>query len=188
MSDETRFDAVHVDANPAATVEEAPAAQIELLDQDEIVELSIKPSLWFVPIVSARVVVLVGAVAAVATVVMRGSSPVLAMYVVPLAVLAALLRVVIASLQWASRVYVLTNRRVMRFSGVLSVDIADCRLARIGRTNLRLTTVQRGLGLGSICMSEAEDSEPAIVWDHVAKAGEIYAKLIRAIKKAQSKP
>jgi uncharacterized membrane protein YdbT with pleckstrin-like domain len=188
MSDETRFDAVHVDANPAATVDEAPAAQIKLLDQDEIVELSIKPSLWFVAIVSARVVVLVGAAAAIVTFAMRDSSSLVAAYVVPLAVLVAVLRVVVASLQWASRVYVLTNRRVMRLAGMLNVDITECQLARIGRINLRLTTVQRMLGLGSICMAPAGDSEPMIVWDYVAKAGEIHAKLIRAIKKAQSKP
>jgi uncharacterized membrane protein YdbT with pleckstrin-like domain len=188
MSDETRFEAVHVDVTPAATVEEAPAARIELLDEDEIVELSIKPSLWFIAIVSARLVVAVVALATIVAIATRGSASLLAGYIVPVTVLAVVLRIMIASLQWASRVYVLTNRRVMRFSGVLNVKIAECRLKQIGGTNLRLEFMQRVLRLGSICMTPAGEGQETIIWDHVARAGEIYAKLIRAIKRAQSKP
>lgn len=173
-------------ANPVATVDESPAAQLELLDKDEIVELSIKPSLWFIAIVSARSVALVGILAAAVALATRASELQVATYCVSLAVLAAALRLVIASLQWASRVYILTNRRVMRFSGVLSVNIAECQLARVGQTNLRLSTAQRVLRLGSICMTPRGDNEAEIVWEHVAKAGEIHEKLVRAIRKAQS--
>ncbi|MFQ5806954.1 MAG: PH domain-containing protein [Phycisphaerae bacterium] len=186
MSNETNLGAVHVEANPAATIDEAPAAKLELLDKDEIVELSIKPSLWFIAIVSARIVVLVGVLAAAVAIVMRDSGSLFAAYAVSLGVLAAVLRVVVASLQWASRVYILTNRRVMRFSGVLNVQIAECPLKRIGKTNLRLETVQRALRLGSICMTPAVENETVIVWDHVAKAGQVYEQVLRAIRKAQS--
>jgi uncharacterized membrane protein YdbT with pleckstrin-like domain len=187
MNDEAHVGAVHVDANPAAAIDEPRAARLELLDGDEIVELSIKPSLWFIVIVSMRWVVIVGVLAAGITIATRDGGGLVAAYVVALAVLAAVVRVVVASLQWASRVYVLTNRRVMRLSGVLSVDIADCQLTRVGGTNLRLGAAQRLLGLGSICITPAGEKAEPITWAHVAKAGAIYAKLIRAIKKAQSK-
>jgi uncharacterized membrane protein YdbT with pleckstrin-like domain len=186
MNDEARVDAVPVDASPAATIEKASAAQLELLDGDEIVELSIKPSRWFITIVSLRFVVIVAALAAAIAIVTRDGGSLFAAYGVPLAVLAVLVRVVIASLQWASRVYVLTNRRVMRLAGVLTVDIADCRLTRIGGTNLRLGTLPRLVGLGSIHITPAGEKPTPIIWEHVGKAGEIYAKLTRAIKKAQS--
>ena len=184
MNDAAHVEAIHVDASPAATIDEARAARLELLDGDEIVELSIKPSRWFIAIVSTRWVLIVGVVAAGIAIATRDSGTV---YVIPLAVLAALVRVVVASLQWASRVYVLTNRRVMRLSGVLSVNIADCQLTRVGGTNLRLGATQRLLGLGSICITPAGEKREPITWEHVARAGEIYAKLIRAVKKAQSK-
>ena len=186
MSEPTQFDAVHVDVNPAATIEEAPAAQLEMLDKDEIVAFSIKPSLWFIAIVSARFVLLVGVLAAIIAVVTRDSGTQFAAYAVPLAALAAALRVIVASMQWASRVYILTNRRVMRFSGVLTVNIAECPLKQIKQTNLRLETVQRMLGLGSICLTPTAKQEGLIVWEHVAKVGHIYERLIRAIRRAQS--
>jgi uncharacterized membrane protein YdbT with pleckstrin-like domain len=188
MNDEAHVEAVHVDANPAASIDEFRAAQLELLEGDELVELSIKPSLWFIAFVSMRWVLIIGVVAAGITVATSDSGGPVAAYVVALAVLAAVVRVVVASLQWASRVYVLTNRRVMCFSGVLSVDNADCQLTRVGGTNLRLGAAQRLLGLGSICIAPAGENAEPIVWEHVAKAGTIYAKLIRAIKRAQSKP
>ena len=186
MNDEVRVDAVPADASPAATIDKAPAAQLELLDGDEIVELSIKPSRWFITIVSLRFVVIVGALAAAIAIVTRDSGSLVADYAVPLAVLAALVRAVVASLQWASRAYVLTNRRVMRLAGVLDVDIVDCQLMRVGGTDLRLGTIPRLFGLGSIHITPAGEKQTPIVWEHVAKAGEIYAKLTRAIKKAQS--
>jgi uncharacterized membrane protein YdbT with pleckstrin-like domain len=188
VSDELRVDAVHVDANPVGAIDKTPAAQLELLDGDEIVELSIKPSRWFIAIVSLRFVVVVGALAAILALATRDRPTPFTAYAVFLAVLAVLVRIVVASLQWASRVYVLTNRRVMRLAGVLNVELADCRLTRISGTNLRLGTIPRLFGLGSIHITPAVEQPPPIVWEHVAKAGEIYAKVVRAIKKAQSKP
>jgi len=187
MSEEPRFEAVHVEATPARALDERRAAQLELLDQDEIIELSIRPSLWFVPIVAARISALIVAAALALALLVRGG-PQFVSYVVSLAVLGVLARVLIASLQWASRVYVLTNRRVMRLSGVVTIDIADCRLTRISRTNLHLTSVQRMLGLGSIHMAPDTAQGHTLIWEHVARAGEVYAKVIRAIKRAQSKP
>jgi hypothetical protein len=186
MSDEPKLDAAHVDVNPAATIDEAPAAPLEMLDKNEIVEFSIKPSLWFIAIVSARFVLLVGVLAAIVAVVTRDRGTQLAAYVASLAVLAAVSRIVVASLQWASRVYILTNRRVMRFSGVLTVSIAECPLKQIKHTNLQLDAVQRTLRLGSICMTPAVEQAAMIIWEHVAKVGQVYERLIRAIRRAQS--
>jgi hypothetical protein len=109
-------------------------------------------------------------------------------YAAALAVLAAVMRLVVASLQWASRVYVLTNRRVMRFSGVANVEVLDCGLKDVSRANMELGGVQRMLRLGTIHMTPSRESRPTIVWDHVARAADVYAKVVRAIKKAQSRP
>jgi hypothetical protein len=35
-------------------------------------------------------------------------------------------------------------------------------------------------------MMPAEEKGATIVWEHVAKAGDVYAKVVRAIKRAQS--
>jgi len=187
LTDDPRYDAVHVDANSVAALDEARDARLELLDGDEIIELSIKPSLWFVAIVSLRFILAVAVVAALIDWTARSSGAPLTSYVAILAVLGAAGRLAVAGLQWASRVYILTNRRVMRMAGVLNVVVDDCRLKLVGGTNLVLAPAPRLLGLGSIRITPSGDGQSPIVWEHVARAGAIYAKLVRAIKKAQSK-
>lgn len=185
MNADARLDAVGQEVNGAAAIE-ASSVAIELLDESEIVEFSIKPSLWYIVFVSAR---FLGAAAllAIAGALFRGeNADSLTTYLAALASIAALLRVAIASLQWASRVYVLTNRRVMRCSGVLNVDVVDCKLADVARTHMQLGSVQRTLRLGTIQITPADQRQTPIAWEHVARAGDIYAKVVRAIKKAQS--
>ena len=182
------FQAVHVDVSPAATVEKSRAAQLELLDDNEIIELSIKPSLWFVAIVSLRFVAFVAIIVAIVLLTTPATGSIWPVYILPSAILACLARVVFASLQWASRVYVLTNRRVMRLSGVVTVEVTDCLLKRVTSTNLELGTLPRLLGLGSIHITPVGENQKPVIWEYVAPAGDIYAKLVRAIKKAQSKP
>jgi uncharacterized membrane protein YdbT with pleckstrin-like domain len=169
-------------------MDEAPAARIELLERDEIVEFSIKPSPWFIAIVSGPLVVLVGVLAAAVAFATRDSGTQYAAYAVPLAVLVAVLRVVMASLQWASRVYILTNRRVMRLSGILNPDVAGCPLRRIAKVDLHVDTAQRVLRLGSISMASTGPPSETIVWEHVARPTHIHERLVRAIRRAQFGP
>jgi hypothetical protein len=182
------FQAVHVDVSPAATVDKPRAAQLELLDDNEIIELSIKPSLWFVAIVSLRFVAFVAFLVAIVLLTAPAGGAYWPAYVLPSAILACLARVVFASLQWASRVYILTNRRVMRLAGVVTVEVTDCLLKRVTGTNLELGTLPRLFGLGSIRIVPLGNEQKPVFWEYVAPAGDIYAKLVRAIKKAQSKP
>ncbi len=188
MSPEDSLDAMHVDAAPAAAAEKAAAAKLELLDGDEIVQFSIKPSLWYIPVVSFNWVVGVGVVATVLAVAQPAAWPSAGSVVFLVLVLVAVARVAVAALQWASRLYVLTNRRVMRFHGVLRVEAAACPLKRISQARPVAAWYQRLLQLGSIELTPtAEDALP-IVWEHVAHPQEVYEKLVRAIRKSQSGP
>ena len=86
-----------------------------LLDGGEVIHFAIKPSPWFVVIVSLRwlaVAVFLGVLAS------REFFPhAYLWYVYQLAVLVAGARLVWAILEWATRTYVLTNHRVMRIRG-----------------------------------------------------------------------
>ena len=181
------FHAVHVDVAPTAAMEKTQAARLELLDENEIIELSIKPSLWFIAIVALRFIAFVAAAAAVLALTMPREASYWSLTVAPLAVFACLARIVVASLQWASRVYVLTNRRVMRLAGVITVEVTDCPLRRVTGTQLDVGAVPRLLGLGTIHVLPVDNQLKPVVWEHVARVGDIHAKLVRAIKKAQSK-
>jgi len=176
-------DALQVHMPPVAAVPKARAEALELLDDDEIVQLSIKPSLWFVPIVSARAVVVFVGVAILLVAFAGGSFQ--ATGVALVAVLAAVARVAIASLQWASRLYVLTNRRVMRFSGVLRVRVAACPLTRVGDARLHVSDYQRLLRLGTIRMQPDGASGDPVTWSHLSRPDPVYEIVTRAIQNAR---
>ncbi len=94
----------------------------------------------------------------------------------------------IAFLQWLIRSYVLTDNRVIRIRGVLTIDIFQCSLVRIQNTFLVLTLPQRLLGLGSIVFATAGTGSVEAIWQHIKNPLSIHQQLIRAINAAGSKP
>ena len=189
MSQTGPVESAVVEAPPA--VEATPiraaktAAKLEMLDGDEVVQLSIKPSLWFIPLVSLNWILVIAVLAAGVSLAMPhgwGRDGLLTLQVL-IGVAAA--RIGIATLQWASRVYVLTNRRVMRFKGVLNVHVMERRLAKISAVDLQVPWHGRALRLGSIRMPGTEAQAAPLDWDDVARPHEIHEILERAVRKAQ---
>ncbi len=190
MNRPDRFESVVAEAPPAAdtsvVTSKRAAAQLEMLDGDEVVQLSIKPSLWFIPLRSARVVVALAIIAAALSLAMQfGTTPTTFIPFHILTFLAAL-RVGVAALQWASRLYVLTNRRVMRFRGVYQVDVAACLLRDIHDVQVVATSLERPLRLGNLRMTPKDNKPQPPVWESVARPAEVQEILFRAIRKAQS--
>ncbi len=170
--------------SPAIAVPKA-AVRLEL-DGDEIIQLSIKPSLWFIAVVSIKWVLAAALLGAVVAVALRGGGTREGLVTFQLLAGIAVARVAVAALQWASQLYVLTNRRVMRFRGILSVNVVGCPLTRISAADLRMLGYERWLRLGSVHMTPVAPELPAVVWDHLAHPAEIHEHLLRAIRKAQS--
>jgi hypothetical protein len=174
------------DAVSAPALPSTHAASIKLLGGDEIIQFSIKPSLWMIPMVSARVAAVTLLLALAVAISSQSTwAPPQSLAVTAL-LLTAVARVLIASLQWASRLFVLTNRRVLRFSGIVDVKVAECALARIARTDLLLTIPQRLARVGSIRMTPSDDRLTVVTWEHVGRPAHVYQLLIRAIRNAQS--
>ena len=186
MTEKSRFKAIHMESTPAATLEEAPAtSRIELLGGDEIVELSIKPSPWLILLTSARFLA-IAAVVGVLIAIVTQTTPTIGANLLVLLIIIAIVRVGIASLHWASCVYILTNRRVMRLSGMVTVRLQERQLAEISGAELKLDGVQRTLGLGTIrIMPNGRQPEP-IIWEYVAAAEAVHQKVLRAIHRSQS--
>jgi len=189
MSRAGQFEELLPELSPAAEAPPATsssaAARLELLDGDEIVQLSIKPSLWFIPLTSLSVIVAAAALGVLlALAIKAGSVP---ESVLPFQLLAGVVavRLGVATLQWASRLYVLTNRRVMRFKGVLSVAVAERRLTQIGQIGLQYPWYGHLLRLGSVHMRTATETGQPLVWRDIAHPQEIYELLQKAVRKAQ---
>lgn len=185
-----RFESVVAEAPPmteATPVAAAKKATLKVeLGGDEIIQLSIKPSLWFVAIVSFKWVAAVGLLGGALAIALGGgwSRQAAIAYQVLLSI--AAVGVGIGALQWASCTYVLTNRRVMAFKGIRVVDVTECPLARIADVQLFCTWYHRFLRLASIRMTPADKRGASVTWEHLARAPEIEETLERAVRKAQS--
>ena len=59
-------------------------------------------------------------------------------------------RIMWAVLQWMGRLYVLTDMRIVRLSGVFNVEIFDCALRKVATTRLTRTFREKLWRLGSI--------------------------------------
>lgn len=187
MSQPSRmFDRAEVSAAAMPRLRDAERQLSALLAENEIIELSCRPSLWFIPITSARFALAMAALSAAAIWLQWNGVGGPFGTAVSLFALAALARVGLATLQWASRLYILTNRRVFAYKGVLSVQVSQCPLVRIERADLLVTTVQRALGLGTVRITPAADLCGDVHWEHLSEPTQTYQKLIRAIRRAQS--
>jgi uncharacterized membrane protein YdbT with pleckstrin-like domain len=179
-----------VEANAAAghsAYAEDQAIPVHLLDGGEIVELKIKPSLWFIVFASFRTLLAMVAVVAVSYPLSRalGSVHISEALLIKTATGVAVARLVVAALQWVSRLYVLTNRRIMRIRGVFNVDIFECQLTRIQNTYLSLAIYERLLGLGSIGFATAGTGGVEAIWENINHPMEVHERVRAAIARSQ---
>lgn len=175
----------------------APAAEVvavadlvpaHLLDGGEIVIFAIKPSLWFVAFSSFRTLAAMIAVILLAALAGDRIPRIDTVMVVQGAVLVAVARLVIGMMQWVSRLYVLTNRRIMRLTGVFHVDIFECPLTRIERTALHGEWYERFTGTGTILFATTPAGAVEVSWNHVDSAAEVHERVRSAIHRAKSPP
>ena len=89
-----------------------------------------------------------------------------------------------ALLQWGSRTYVLTDRRLIRIRGVFTIDIFQCNLNKIQNTFLILTLPERILGLGSIALTTAGTGAVEAIWRHVKSPLKVHRQLLNALNQA----
>lgn len=183
-----RFDAVAAEAPPLA--EAAPAITTKsrpsvALRDDEIIQISIRPSPWFVLLASFWWLVGVGLLELGLTLLVRGQFNLQVALVSQALFAVAAFRVGIATLQWAARTYILTNRRIMRIKGVFNVHVAECPLARISAVHVYATWYQHLLNIGTIRTTPADEHLAPVSWTHIASAGDFHDMLVRAIRKAQ---
>lgn len=82
---------------------------------------------------------------------------------------------------WASRRYVLTDRRVVRTSGVLRRVTVDARLERVQHVVLYRSLGERLLGLGTIGFATAGTDAVEVAWVMIARPHEAWAQAKEAI-------
>lgn len=88
-------------------------------------------------------------------------------------------------LQWMGRLYLLTNLRIVRLSGIFSVDIFDCPLRKVGRTRLVSAVRERLVGLGSIEIVPQDESSPTGLWQTIRHPVEVHEQIVATINRAK---
>jgi membrane protein YdbS with pleckstrin-like domain len=134
----------------AGAVTEVVLADRILRDGEQII-LTVKPSACYV-VLSSWPVLLVTAVVAGAfalTNTWNSATPSLQV-VLPACAAIAGLGLMVAAVRWLGRLYVLTNRRILRLRGVVRVDVFECELSRISGVAVVRGRAERMVGLGSL--------------------------------------
>ena len=176
-------EAQEANSEPIAAVDIVPA---HLLDGGEIVILAIKPSLWFIIFTSARwlaaMILIILISKWLGSWIPYLSPPMIAQG----ALVLAAARLCLAILQWVSRLYVLTNRRIMRLTGIFNIDLFECPLTKIQNTYLTLAWYERITGLGTISFATAGTVGVEISWANVNNPIELHERVRSAINRAQN--
>lgn len=168
-------------ARPVATSLAALLTR-HILRDGELVLLILKPSLWFIVLAAMRfsAVVLIGIIAAR----LWREGP-FAARATEIGIFLIVSRVMVAVLQWMGRLYVLTDLRVLRLSGVFNVDIFDCPLRKVGQARLYRSFRERMLRLGSIEICPVDDSSPAGDWRTIKRPAEVLEKIEATVRRAK---
>jgi hypothetical protein len=167
-------------ARPAAT-SVATLLTRHILRDGETVLLILKPSLWFILFGLLRFI----AVALILVISVQLWFPRHLHLAVEAGMLLITTRTAWAILSWMGRMYLLTDLRVLRLSGVFTTEIFDCPLRKVARTRLVPTFRERLLGLGSIEFIPSDDQRPCSTWQTIRRPHEIHEQVQRAIARAK---
>lgn len=176
-------------ARRCATAENVATRAEELVPPDilsggEVVLFAIKPSLWSIVLESAKWLVGVLVVIVLAPYLAERFAFLSLRVLVQGALAVGGLRLGFALLQWVSRLYVLTDRRVMRIRGIVNINLFECPLAKIQNTYATFSLGERLFGLGTIGFATAGTVGIGAYWRMVSKPLEVHGKVRRAIEKA----
>ena len=166
---------------------EAPAHLVpaNLLGDDEIIILALKPSGWFVLTASLPVLAAAGVVAVAGYLLGRYRPYAAEQAVLPLCAAVALGRLVVACWQWVGRTYVLTNLRVISVRGLLRVEVAAAALGQVARAEAVPSLAERLVGIGSIYCLPGDQAAQAVSWNAVARPQEVLEIVSEAVRRAR---
>jgi hypothetical protein len=191
LNDATEHSVLHSGPAPVAAVP-APVASAPLtalltrhiLQDGEIILLILKPSIFFIILSMLRfaaVVLIVMLAAKLFDQQVPGHPRIWAEVGVCLLVG----RLMWAVLQWMSRLYILTDMRIVRLSGVFQLEIFDCPLRKVARTRILYTMRERLLRLGSIEIIPSDEQLPIGVWQTIARPIVVNDQVVAAINRAK---
>jgi hypothetical protein len=153
-----------------------------LIGDGEAILMILKPSYWFLILNSATFLAITW-VAALGLAILN--QRLRDRFYIELGVLVTIGRLSWAALQWMGRLYILTDLRVLRLSGVMTVDVFNCPLRKVARVRMVTPVTEKTVAVGSIEIIPSDEEIPAGIWQTVAKPREVYERLMAAVTRAR---
>jgi uncharacterized membrane protein YdbT with pleckstrin-like domain len=154
-----------------------------LLQPGETVILLLRPSVLFVPLASLQSLLAI----ALATFFLSWldqripNLPGNDRLFIAAGVLCGIIRLLWQVLEWATRMYVLTDRRIIRRRGVIRVSVFECPLSSVQQTAVLQSLRERVCLLGTLCFATAGAASFIALWEFVAKPFEVQRTVAEAI-------
>lgn len=176
---EVADDADAIDARIAAML---PA---ELLQPSEIIILLLKPSPLFIILSCAGFLIGVLALASLGLLLINAGHAIgIERRELILAAMAVcFLRLCWQFLEWLSRVYVLTDLRVIRVQGVLRVQVFETPLKKVQHTHTLFSIRERLFNLGTISFATAGTGFVEAAWQMVARPLEVHRIVVQTLNR-----
>jgi hypothetical protein len=172
-------------AQPMAVHPMATMLSRSILQDGEIIILTLKPSLLYIPFSCLRF-------CAVVLILMIASKLWLAHAVyypsrslIEAGTLILLGRLTYATLQWMSKLYILTDQRLVSIAGIIAADVFNCPLRKVARTRLVYTLRERLLALGSIEIIPMDEALPIHTWQMITHPRDVHKQIISAMNRAK---
>lgn len=86
-------------------------------------------------------------------------------------------------LEWLNRIYILTDRRVIRVRGVINVHVFERPLAEVRRVDLLRPAILRVFGLGTLGYITNGDNTYEAYWHMLAKPQEVHDTVNQTLKR-----
>ncbi len=158
-----------------------------LISKDEQIILAIKPSMWFILFNSAKLIIFLLVVLLFTHLFRSNLSYYWYQKILQISAILFLVQLIASFLQWLSRLYILTDRRVLRIRGVFNIDIFEAPLTKIQNTFLTFGIHERIFGLGSIHFATAGTSRTEASWVNINHPLEVHEIVRETIRKSQNR-
>ena len=206
QQNQTGLHGVHAAAGDSVIAEGSSSSLATLLAgrvlrDGEVIHLILKPSAWFIAYQSFLFVAAVIGLWIAHESLGRPTQSHRRIYG-EIAIIMVACRLMLATLQWMGRFYILTDQRVLRVAGVFNVEVRDCMLRKISIVQATASWYDRMLRIGNVdihfraqavreksnSISETNsqpDIDHNLAWQCVSRPIEVQDKINDAIRRLQ---
>ena len=169
-------------SHSAGTAVDITAIPLQVLEEGEIIIIAIKPSLWLIPLATWPVALTAGVVAALTAVLSPDGPGTDTIYALSIA--AIILKAGLATFNWLGRLYVLTNRRLMCFRGVLRPEMVHCPLKRVVDVRIICAFDEKLAGVGSLLFITPKKHTINLGWTCTSRPALLRQEILNAIARS----